>query len=137
MPILIFTAVTTLVFGFGDVIVISLVMQPLFKATLGNQMLESLRLAPAALFYIIHIGGLVYVAGLPVLRGGSAGRALADGAVVGCVAYSCYEMTSWTIMRDWTVTLVIVDLAWGTLVSGVSAWTGALALRAYQTRRSG
>jgi uncharacterized membrane protein len=50
--------------------------------------------------------------------------ALRDGAILGCVAYSCYEMTSWTIMRDWSAALVVVDLAWGTLISGLAAWGG-------------
>jgi uncharacterized membrane protein len=104
-------------------------MRPLFQSALGETMLEALRLGPAALFYIIHIAGLVYFAGRPVLRGGSANVALRDGAMLGFVAYSCYEMTSWTIMRDWTTTLVVVDLAWGTVISGVAAWGGAVVVR--------
>jgi uncharacterized membrane protein len=128
MPLLIFTVVTALVFCIGDAFMIPLVMRPLFQSALGSQMLETLRLGPAALFYCIHIGGLVYFAGLPVMRGGTATEALTNGAVLGLVAYSCYEMTSWTIMRDWHGTLVLVDLVWGTVLSGTAAWLGAIAM---------
>jgi uncharacterized membrane protein len=129
MPLLIFTAVAALAFCAADTFMIPLVMQPLFQSALGFQMLETLRLGPAALFYLIHIGGLSYFAGLPAVRGGSAAAAFMNGAVLGFVAYSCYEMTSWTIMRDWNSTLVLVDLAWGTVLSGTAACLGALALR--------
>jgi uncharacterized membrane protein len=81
------------------------------------------------LFYLIHIAGLVYFAGIPATQSGSAAMAALNGAVLGLVAYSCYEMTSWTIMRDWNAQLVLVDLTWGTVISGSAAWCGALAVR--------
>ena len=72
-------------------------------------MLETLRLGPAALFYAIHIGGLI------------------NGAALGLVAYGCYEMTSWTIMRDWHAGLVITDVTWGAFISGLSSLCGFFA----------
>jgi uncharacterized membrane protein len=127
MPLLIFTAVTTLVFCIGDAFMIPLVMRPLFQSALGSQMLETLRLGPAVLFYLIHIGGLVWFAGRPAAAGGTPAVGLANGAILGFVAYSCYEMTSWTIMRDWHSNLVMVDVVWGTVLSGTSSWLGAIA----------
>ena len=132
MRLTLFTAITAVVFLAGDFIMIPLVMAPLFKAALGEQMLTTLRLGPAAGFYIIHIAGLVYFAGLPATRGSNAAMAALNGAVLGCVAYSCYEMTSWTIMRDWNAQLVVVDLAWGTFISGFAAWCGALAVHRWR-----
>ena len=129
MPIALFTVVTAVVFCLGDAFMIPLVMRPLFEAALGNQMLDTLRLGPAALFYIIHIGGLVYFAGIQATRDQHTFKAMVNGAVLGLVAYSCYEMTSWTIMRAWNAHLVVVDIAWGTLLSAASAWCGAVAAR--------
>jgi uncharacterized membrane protein len=126
MPVVLFTAVTALVLLVGDVFMIPLVMRPLFQSALGSQMLDALRLGPAALFYLIHTGGLVYFAGLPAMRGGTNTMAFINGAILGFVTYSCYEMTSWTIMRDWSVWLVVVDLAWGTCISGLATWLAAL-----------
>jgi uncharacterized membrane protein len=116
---------TAIVLLAADAIVIPVVMRPLFLTHLGLLMLDSLRLVPAVLFYAIHIFGLVFLAGLPALRAGRPKIALINGAVLGLVAYSCYEMTSWTIMRDWHINLVLVDVAWGTFISGVSAYWGA------------
>ncbi len=125
----IFSVVTAAVFLIGDAIMIPFVMRPLFSSALGSGMLEELRLFPAALFYLIHIFGLVWFAGRPCRSDTAPSCAFVNGAVLGFVAYSCYEMTSWTIMRDWHIGLVVTDLVWGSLISGVSAWAGAFAAR--------
>jgi uncharacterized membrane protein len=127
VTIFVLALVTGLVFLAGDFLMIPIVMRPLFQKYLGGQMVDSLRLTPAILFYLIHIGGLVYFAGLPATRDGSAVTALVNGALIGLIAYSCYEMTSYTIMRDWHISLVLTDLIWGVVISGLSAWLGALA----------
>ena len=119
------------VFLIGDAIMITLVMKPMFVAALGPQMLDSLRLWPALLFYVIHIGALAYFAGLPALRAGTPLLALFNGALIGLAAYSCFELTNYAIMRDWQLKLVAVDLTWGTIVSGLSAYFGVLAVRAF------
>jgi uncharacterized membrane protein len=131
MPLIAFIATSTLALGLGDLFMIPLVMRPLFKAALGDSMLDTLRLGPAAAFYVIHLAGLAWFAGRPASAGGSASRALVDGAILGLVAYSCYEMTSWTIMRDWHATLVVVDTVWGAAISGLAAFAGALAARRF------
>ncbi len=135
MNLAIFAAVTAAVFCIGDAVMIPMVMRPLFKSALGAAMLDELRLGPAALFYFIHIAGLVHFAGRPFVRGGDARGAFLNGAVLGLVSYSCYEMTSWTIMRDWQTGLVVIDMAWGTLISGTAAWAGAIAMGTLRSRR--
>jgi uncharacterized membrane protein len=131
MRLALFTAVAAATFLGADAVVIPLVMRPLFKAALGDQMLDTLRLGPAALFYLVHIGGLAAIAGRSALADGP-NAAFRDGAILGLTAYSCYEMTSWTIMRDWSATLVVVDTAWGATISGVAAWAGAQAVRRWR-----
>lgn len=129
MTPLILVAVTAIVFLLGEAVMLPNVMQPLFRSIIGGQMADSLRLGPAALFYIVHIGGLTWFATLPGLRDGSAGSALLNGAILGFVAYGCYEFTSWTILKDWSVKLVLVDILWGSLISGVSAWAAVMVTR--------
>lgn len=125
----IFTLVAAIVLLLADAIVIPFVMRPLFQSALSDTMLSELRLLPAALFYIIHIFGITWFAGRPARLGAPNASTFLNGAILGFVAYSCYEMTSWTIMRDWHVGLVVVDIGWGTLISGVSGWVGAIAAR--------
>ncbi|MGL4241737.1 MAG: DUF2177 family protein [Beijerinckiaceae bacterium] len=121
-----FAIATTVVFLAADALMIPFVMRPLFKSALGEAMLDELRLLPAALFYVIHIAGLVWFAGRTALRDG-VGAAARDGAILGLVAYSCYEMTSHVIMRAWRWDLVVIDTAWGAFLSAAAALAGAIA----------
>ena len=129
MTPLILIATTAIIFIIGEAIMLPNVMRPLFVKIIGGQMLDSLRLGPAALFYIVHIGGLTWFATLPALRDGNPTTALINGALLGLVAYGCYEFTSWTIMKQWSVQLVLADITWGAAISGISAWGAVMAAR--------
>ena len=56
----------------------------------------------------------LWFAGWPALRDGTPSTALVNGAILGFVAYGTYELTSWTVMRQWHPSMVAVDMAWGT-----------------------
>ena len=130
MAPLILIAVTAIIFLIGEAVMLPNVMRPLFVKIIGGQMLDSLRLGPAALFYVVHIGGLTWFATLPGLRDGSPTSALINGALLGFVAFGCYEFTSWTIMKEWSAQLVVADIVWGSAISGISAWGAVTAARA-------
>jgi uncharacterized membrane protein len=134
VSLVILFAVTALVFLLGDAVMLPTVLRPLFQQHLGAQLLDGIRLAPAVLFYLSYAGGLVYFAGMPALRDGSALTALTNGALLGLVAFGCYELTSHAIMRDWHVSIVVTDMAWGIFISGLSAWLAALAALKYLAR---
>lgn len=129
MSPLILIAITAIVFLIGEAVMLPNVIKPLFQSIIGGQMADTLRLGPAALFYIVHIGGLTWFATLPALRDGTATSALINGALLGLVAYGCYEFTSWTIMKDWSVKLVVADILWGSVISGGSAWAAVTVTR--------
>lgn len=123
--IAVFVATTGLVFLIADAIMLGFILGPIFHAHLGETMLDGLRLGPAIGFYLLYMAGVTYFAGVPALQGGSAMPALINGAVLGLVAYGTYELTSWTVMRDWHPQMVVMDMAWGAVLSGVSAYIGA------------
>lgn len=123
--VLIFFATTSLAFLVADAVMLGLVMSPMFRSHLGDTLLDGLRLGPALAFYLLYMAGLTYFAGLPALRDGLAMTALINGAVLGLVAYGTYELTSWAVMRDWHPQMVVMDMAWGAVVSGLCAYIGA------------
>ncbi|WP_145105437.1 DUF2177 family protein [Cereibacter sediminicola] len=129
MSLAILAIVTGLVFLGLDALMLSRVMKPLFQAHIGPLMLDSPRMLPAAIFYVGYVAGLIWLVSWPALREGSAMQALIAGAVLGAVAYGTYEFTSYTILRDWHPTMVAVDLAWGAILTGVSAGVGVAVTR--------
>ena len=47
----------------------------------------------------------------------------------GFFAYATYDFTNLATLRDWPVVVTLVDVTWGTFVTGVSAWAGYMVAR--------
>ena len=124
--------VTAVVFLALDALMLSFVMKPLFMRHIGAAMRESPMLAPAGIFYLAYVAGLVVVVSLPALRDADPSRALLYGAIVGAMAYGTYEFTSMSIMKDWSWQMVATDTIWGTVLTGISAWAGVWAVLRFQ-----
>jgi uncharacterized membrane protein len=122
--------ITAVLFLAIDAVMLTLFMKPLFSRHLGEAMRDSPMLAPAGLFYLAYVAGLVFLVSIRALRDAAPGRAALHGAIVGAMAYGTYEFTSMSIMKDWSWQMVAADTMWGAVLTGFSAWAGvALMLR--------
>lgn len=88
------------------------------------------RLAPAVLFYIIYIAGLVWLTVRPALESGRWQEAAISGAIFGLVAYGTYALTDHAVMKVWTSAMTVGDMAWGATASSAAALIGYLVARA-------
>lgn len=107
-----------------DAVMLKLVMRPVFEQHIGAWLLDGFRAGPAIAFYLLYIAGLLWVVSLPALRADVPLQALIGGAVIGAMAYGTYEFTNYATLRNWAPQMVALDVAWGTLLTGVSAWIG-------------
>jgi uncharacterized membrane protein len=131
MSYLVLFFVVSAIFLVADAIMLRSVIQPLFAKHLGDQLYEGgFRMLPAVLFYLINMLGILYFAAVPALNAGAPGQAALNGALIGLVAYGCYEFTSWAVMQNWHPQMVAVDLAWGTVLTAGAAWGGVVITRA-------
>ena len=121
---------TAAVFLILDAIMLTRVLKPLFETHLGDLLAEPIRIGPAAVFYLFYVGGLLYFVSLPALRDAAPMAALIGGAILGAMAYGTYEFTNYATLRDWHWHMVAVDLTWGAVLTGVSAWAGVMITRA-------
>ncbi|WP_136634660.1 DUF2177 family protein [Pseudooceanicola onchidii] len=121
---------TALIFLGLDAIMLKNVMRPLFETRISDLLLEDLRLAPAAVFYLFYVGGVIWFVSLPALKQDVPVQALLQGALIGAMAYGTYEFTNYATLKDWAPKMVAVDLIWGTVLTGTSAWLGVLITRA-------
>ena len=117
-------AITAVIFLAIDALMLTLVMKPLFTKHIGDTMRDTLFLAPAALFYLAYVAGLVFIVSAPALRDAVPQRAALHGAVIGAMAYGTYEFTSMSIMKQWSWSMVATDTIWGAVLTGFSAWAG-------------
>ena len=104
-----------------DFLFLGLVAKGFFMSQVGD-MLGTVRLAPAILFYLLYvIGILVFVSAGPAATWQST---LLYGALFGFFCYATFELTSLSLLKHWTWAVVVVDIAWGTFVTAVSSTLG-------------
>lgn len=122
---------TAIVFLGLDALWLSRVALGLYRRELGGLLLERPNLPVAAAFYLLYVGGIVILAIAPALGDGGWPRVLLMGAVLGLVAYGTYDITNLSTLKGWSVKLAIIDIAWGTALTAVSATIGYLAVQAF------
>ena len=96
-------------------------MRPFYEAQMPGMLLAQPRLVPAVLFYITFAAGLAFFAVMPNLSGGSLLMAAAYGAALGFVAYGTYDATNYATLKDFPLSVTVVDWCWGTCLSATTA----------------
>ena len=103
----------------------------LYRPLLGDLLTESFNLAPAVLFYLIYIAGIVIFAIRPALAGGRWTTAALFGALFGFCAYATYDLTNQATIRDWPTLITVADLCWGTFLTATAATAGFAATKRF------
>ncbi|USJ27514.1 DUF2177 family protein [Ensifer adhaerens] len=109
-----------------DAIWLTTMAETLYRPLLGDRLEPAFKLAPAIFFYLIYVAGIVFFAVMPALQGGGVVKAALNGAVLGVVAYSTYDLTNQATLRDWPLAVTLADIPWGACVTAVGASTGFL-----------
>jgi len=120
---------TATIFFVVDFVWLSFAATGFYRANIGALMADEINITAAVTFYLIYIVGIVFFAISPALESGSWRTALLMGALFGFFAYATYDMTNLATLRDWPVAVTVVDMAWGTFLTGLSATAGFLAAK--------
>ena len=122
----------TLIVFFGlDLLWLGVVARNFYASQLGSLMRENINFVAAGGFYLAYVAGIVFFAIAPALAEGSWQKSALNGALLGLIAYGTYDMTNVATLRNWPITMSMVDLAWGGLITGVSAVLGFALTRAF------
>ncbi|MEM7710529.1 MAG: DUF2177 family protein [Pseudomonadota bacterium] len=127
MQIVILYVTSAAFFLIVDAIMLNAVMKPLFERHIGDILRSPIHVAPAAIFYLFYVAGLLYLVSWPALRAGSVGQAAVNGAILGALAYGTYEFTNKATIQGWDWSMVATDTTWGAVLTGSSAAFGVWA----------
>jgi len=108
----------------ADMIWLGVMVDRLYRPTLGDILAGSVNLPAAIVFYLIFPIGLTIFAVTPGLRSGAVSTAALYGALFGFFTYATYDLTSQATLRNWTTQLTIVDIAWGAVLGALAASAG-------------
>jgi uncharacterized membrane protein len=106
-----------------DFLFLGIVAKGFFSSQVGD-MLGEIRLAPAVLFYLLYVMGIIVFVNGPV--GATWQSTLLYGALFGFFCYATFELTSLSLLKHWTWPVVLLDVSWGTFVTALSSTTGFL-----------
>ena len=120
---------TLAVFCGLDFLWLGFVAKGYYQSQLGALLLDKPNIPVAVLFYALYVVGVLVFAVLPALDAGHWSRALLHGALFGFFAYATYDLTNLATLNGWSAGVAMLDLGWGTLVTGVSATAGYLVAR--------
>lgn len=118
---------TALVFLVLDAIWLTLMIDRVYRPGIGHLMLDQPNLVAAVPFYLLYVLGIVVFAALPGLRAQEWMTALWMGALLGLFAYGTYDLTNLATLRGWSVSMSIIDMLWGSVVTAAAATGGMLA----------
>ncbi len=107
---------------------LTLIAKNFYAKHLGFLMSKTPNLTPALIFYLIYVFTMVVLIITPALQKGSLMSAVLTGALFGLCAYATYDLTNLATIKDWPLLVTIVDLIWGTVLSGAVAGVSYLVL---------
>ena len=117
-------AATLAAFLVLDMLWLGWIARDYYRDRIGHLFAPRFRKGPALAFYAVYIVGTLHFAVVP---GAPMHEVAVDGALFGFFCYATYEMTNWATLREWPVTIVIADIAWGTCITALAAVAGSLA----------
>ena len=130
MNVIITYVLTLFVFAVIDTAWLGTMGDRVYRPLIGSMLAEDFRVIPAVVFYAVYAAGLTLFAVWPGFTGGDWQKALIWGGLFGLFAYATYDLTNLATLKSWSVKLVVIDIAWGIIVSaGSSALACVLALK--------
>jgi uncharacterized membrane protein len=118
--------VSILVMGGLDFLWLRTTSASLYHRDLGPLLADNPNMTVAVIFYLIFIVGILIFAVRPALASGDWRTAARYGALFGFFAYATYDLTNFATMKIWTLRVTILDIAWGSFLTGTVASAATL-----------
>ncbi len=96
--------------------------RPFYVSEIGGLLRSQPQLGASIAFYLLYAAGLTYFGVIPSLKTSSAVLAMGQGALFGLMAYATYDLTNLAVLNGFTLRIAVIDMVWGTVLSGVTAW---------------
>lgn len=118
MKNLLIYGIATIVFFAIDMLWLGVIAKNLYRQKLGFILSDQVNWAAAFIFYFIYIAGILFFAVLPAIREANWQTALLNGALLGLMCYATYDLTNMATIKNWPLSIVVIDITWGTVLTG-------------------
>ena len=61
---------------------------------------------------------------MPAVEKNSLAKAIIAGALFGFFTYATYDLTNLATLKNWPLTIVFIDIIWGSVLTGIVSTAG-------------
>lgn len=108
-------------FSIIDFVWLGFVAKKLYRRYLGDHLSEKPNLTAAIAFYVLFLVGLLIFVIVPAHDQHTAVWAVGYGALFGFFTYITYDLTNLATLKNWPVSLTMIDIVWGSALSAAVA----------------
>lgn len=112
--------ISAVIFLIFDLFWLLVVSKNLYQTFIG-ELLGDVKVTPAIIFYFVYLVGVVFFVLIPGIDKQSIFYTISSGALFGFICYSTYDLTNLATIKNWPVTMTIIDLVWGTSVTAITS----------------
>lgn len=100
-----------------DMFWLNIAAKDLYKRSIGQFLAANPNLGAAGIFYAAYIATLVYFVINPARQNNDFPQALLRAAIFGGICYATYDLTNLAVLKDWPLSLSIIDIIWGMVIT--------------------
>ena len=120
------TLLAALIFLIIDIIWLSFSVKSFYGPRIGHLFTDKPVMWAAAMFYIVYVFGLSVVIIEPYINFEDTLNFLFKAFMFGFVAYGTYNLTNMAALKNWSPSVVFVDMFWGASLTAFSSYYGIL-----------
>lgn len=110
-------------FGVLDFLWLGVIAPQWYKSEMSDMLRETFIVWPWLVFYFTY-GVVTFVLAIVPNRDKPWFYAAIDGALLGLASYGAYNLTNYSILEGFTLTIMLIDWMWGTVLTSFSAVAG-------------
>ena len=115
---------TFLVFLAVDMAWLGFIAKNLYQKYLGNFLTNDVNWTAAIIFYLLFVVGVSIFVIYPAVNKDSVWTAIVLGALFGFFTYATYDLTNLATLKGWPLTIVFIDIAWGSVLTSLVSLSG-------------
>lgn len=112
---------TVPVFFLIDMLWLGAIARGFYREKLNAFLSPTVNWPAAIIFYLLFIIGIIFFAVLPGREKDSLFITALYGALFGFFTYATYDLTNLATLKNWPLSVVVVDILWGMVLCSVVA----------------
>jgi len=115
---------TFVVFLVIDMAWLGFIAKNLYQKYLGSFLTDNVNWTAAIIFYLLFVVGVSIFVIYPAVNKDSVWTAIFLGALFGFFTYATYDLTNLATLKGWPLTIVFIDIAWGSVLTSIVSLSG-------------